>query len=69
MQGIEKRALAAYFRCGGPEQPCAYSSGVLSHNGREYVVLRNTGGVLACYRVRNDGRLKRLVRVPAGMQE
>jgi hypothetical protein len=33
---------------------------------RLYVTITNAGGanLLACYRVRNDGKLKRLVRVP-----
>jgi len=31
---------------------------------RNYVVLKNGNGILAIYRVRNDGMLKRLKRWP-----
>lgn len=68
---IESRALAAYFRSltGGPgavlsQQPTGQPI-VRELAGKQYVVLRNAGGVLAVYRVRNDGMLKRLKRWPA----
>ena len=51
---LVQRALAAYFRTGGTEQP-SQSSGVEKHGGKKYVVLRNARGALAIYRVRNDG--------------
>lgn len=59
----ERRALAAWFRTGGieqPKQPETWRCG-----GLFYVVLRNARGILAIYRVRNDGALKRLKRIPA----
>jgi hypothetical protein len=47
--------------------------GLLRHGcvsgGKRYVVLRNTKGVLAVYRVRNDGILKGLRRWPAALEE
>jgi len=46
-------------------QPSAVASGVEKHNGLEYVVLRNINGVLAVYRVHNDGQLRRMKRWPA----
>lgn len=63
------RAMAAYFRSAKPgeslAQPSNTSSGEQQHDGKWYVVLRNGGGVLAVYRVRNDDMLKRLKRWPA----
>lgn len=66
---LERRAFAAYFRSGGTEQPSATISGVEEHDGKTYVVLRNVSGLLACYRVRNDGKLKLLRRVPRAIAE
>lgn len=63
---ILRRAFAGYFRAGGMEQP-ANTSHHVAHNGHEYVVLENVRGVLAVYRLRNDGKLKRLRRLPAGL--
>ena len=66
---LTRRAFAAYFRSAAregvpsPDQPANYS-GVEEHGGKQYVVLRNVNGVLAVYRVRNDGILKGLKRWP-----
>jgi hypothetical protein len=72
------RAFAAYFkycdriRYGGQsrsepapwvDQPSS-GSGVVEHKGKEYVVLENCNGVLAVYRIRNNGYLKQLRRWP-----
>ncbi len=62
--GLTRRAFAAYFRSGHSDQP-ANTSGVQTVDGRRYVVLRNVNGVLAVYRVRNDGMLKGLRRWPS----
>lgn len=62
------RALAAYFRAGGTDQPSA-DSGVVEHDGKSYVVLRNVNGVLTVYRVLNDGGLKALKRWPTAVGE
>lgn len=65
-EALVRRAQAAYFRSGGNLQPSA-ASGVVSVDGLDYVVLRNVGGVLAVYRVRNDGMLKGLKRWPSSL--
>lgn len=67
---LTRRAFAAYFRTAGPnvDQP-ASSSGYERVNGRGYVVLRNVRGVLAVYRVRTSGALKRLARWPAALEQ
>ena len=65
---LENRALAAYFRSaaklgGSPNQPSPPT--IATVDGKQYVVLSNTKGILAVYRVRTDGVLKGLVRWPA----
>ena len=64
---LYRRAMAAYWRgrVGDPgvDQPAQRRSGVEEHGGKKYVVLRGDG-VLAVYRVRNDGMLKGLKRWP-----
>lgn len=62
---ILRRALAAYGWSNG--EPLPTSARIETHEGLRYVVLRRNGSVLACYRVRNDGKLKRLVRLPVGL--
>jgi hypothetical protein len=66
-----RRAFAAYFRSGGEfaMQPSASNSGLVFHNDKAYVVLRNGSDTLAVYRVRNDGILKGLRRWPAALEE
>ena len=66
MDTLTARAFAAYFRSGGMDQP-ANDSGPATIDGMTYVVLRNVNGVLAVYRVRTSGVLKRLVRWPAAL--
>ena len=63
MDELTGRAFAAYFRSGGVDQP-GNDSGTVELEGRRYVVLRNVTGVLAVYRVRTSGALKRLRRWP-----
>ena len=66
-----RRGYAAYFRAQGGDQPSHALSAVEEHGSKYYVVLRSGrygGTVVACYRVRNDGKLKRLVRLPAGVE-
>ena len=69
VQDLQRRAMAAYFRGGDTDHPSASASSVEELGGKHYVMLRGIGGVLACYRVRNDGKLKRLVRIPADLRE
>lgn len=61
-----RRAMAAYFRTPDSVSPAQPSGGgaVTEHDGRLYVVLQNVGGVLAVYRVQNDGILRRMKRWP-----
>jgi len=33
-------------------------------NGRKYATLDNVNGLLACYRIRPCGRLRKLIRIP-----
>lgn len=64
---LTRRAFAAYFRTGGTDQPTK-GSGEIEHDGKRYVVLRNRSGLLAVYRVRNDGMLRRMRRWPAELE-
>lgn len=63
------RAIRAYYiatkKEGGAVDQPANDSGIFKKVGKRYVVLRNVRGVLAVYRIRNDGLLKRLKRWPA----
>jgi len=71
MDALKARAYAAYFKTEGREaaQPSEVDSGEIEHGGKQYVALRNRNGILAIYRVRNDGMLKRLRRWPAALEE
>jgi len=64
-----RRAMAAYFRSGGTEQPSSSASGVQEVDGLMYVVLRNVNAVLSVYRVRPNGLLKGLKRWPQELSE
>ncbi len=64
---LTRRAFAAYFRSGGTRRPTK-SSGVVERDGKRYVVLNSSRGVLAVYRVRNDGMLRRMRRWPPDLQ-
>jgi hypothetical protein len=64
------RALRAYFMTAAHvgyrvDQPDSSSSGPANVGGHDYVALRNVNGVLAVYRVKNNGTLRRLKRWPA----
>ncbi len=63
------RARRAYFLAGKKEGgsvdiPSEHASGREEIGDHSYVVLRNGLGILAVYRLRNDGLLKRLKRWP-----
>lgn len=62
---LTRRALSAYFDSGGDELPSVTKLHRIK--GKHYVTLRRAGKLLACYRVRNDGKLKRLIRLPDGL--
>lgn len=67
------RAIAAYFRGykydNSLDQPNFGASTIESHNGKDYVVLRNIRGILAVYRITTSGQLKRLKRWPKEIEE
>jgi len=71
MDELTSRAYAAYFRTEGPEaqQPAEDMSGAVEHEGLTYVVLRNVNGVLAVYRLRPQGILKRMKRWPSALND
>lgn len=67
---LTARAMRAYFAAGrkegvSPMIPSGGLSGICEVADRSYIALKNGNGVLAVYRVRNDGMLKRLKRWPA----
>jgi hypothetical protein len=70
---LTARAFRAYFMAArkegsdSPDQP-ANTSGVEEVGDKRYVVLRSVQGILAVFRVRNDGLLKRLKRWPEGVE-
>ncbi len=70
MDELTSRAFAAYFRSesGIVDQPSAADSGPMELDGKGYVVLRNVNGILAVYRVRPSGALKRLRRWPHALE-
>ncbi|MGZ8339113.1 MAG: hypothetical protein ACXW2U_05310 [Telluria sp.] len=65
---LARRALAAWFKSGAIEQPTGPEL-VETTDGKTYVALYNTNGILAVYRVRNDGMLKGLKRYPKEIAE
>jgi hypothetical protein len=52
----------------GEVQQPSNDSNVMFVGDKLYVVLRNVNGILAVYRVRTDGVLKKLVRWPAQLE-
>jgi hypothetical protein len=63
-----RRAMAGYFRAGNNAQPASATSGVETVDGRTYVVLRNVSGILAVYRFRGTGLLRKLKRWPSELE-
>ena len=68
---LVRRAMAAYYKFSDRRDPPhpGNVSGIETVGGKDYVVLRNINGVLAVYRIRNDGMLKGLKRWPAGLED
>jgi hypothetical protein len=68
IDGYLKRAFAAYYRSYGESASIPSGNdpltGVVNLNGKRYVYLGNHGGLLAAYRIGNNGLLRRLRRVP-----
>jgi hypothetical protein len=65
---LARRAVAAYFRSGGTDQPQGRPY-LQTVNGLTYIVLRNITGVVAVYGVTNRGDLKRLKRWPSELND
>jgi hypothetical protein len=61
----EVRALEAYLRSGGTQQPTSLQTFEIV--GKSYVVLHNVSGILAVYRIKPNGCLRRLVRYPRAL--
>lgn len=60
---LGSRAMAAYWRT--EQMPLQSGEPILYKvEGRLHVVLANSDGILAVYRVKNDGALRRLKRIP-----
>lgn len=61
---LTQRAIKLHTgRVPGPQQPAVDLSGPATHDGLDYLVLRNLGGILAVYRVLPISKtLKRLKR-------
>jgi hypothetical protein len=74
MSDYLSRAMAAHFReCSKkgyiPMQPSQSGSGIEEYKGKQYVVLRNTNGIMKVYRITTSGQLKNLKRWPAEIKE
>lgn len=62
-KSVVERAIAAYLKAGGPDQPGKGSEEV-TIDEVTYAVLRNVKGILAVYRVDGKGYLRRIREVP-----
>ncbi len=65
MDQITCRALTAFFRSDGDDGRDLSSSGTVEYAERTYVVIRHATALVAVYRVRTSGALKRLKVWPA----
>jgi hypothetical protein len=69
---IMRRAFVAWYSADEAQAP-GHPSPAVSHHvrvaGHEYVVLRAGRSLLAAYRLRNDGKLKRLRRWPRELND
>jgi hypothetical protein len=61
---LVRRGCAAYVRAGTDPQPSSRTSTVQRLNGLWYVVLRSGRTTLGVYRIKPDGRLRKLRRWP-----
>ncbi len=71
MDAVLTRALAAYFKHDSDPQSGPFDCQVEAHgygdDMLQYTVLRSQGKVQAVFRVKNNGALKRLKRIPQGL--
>jgi hypothetical protein len=66
------RAAAAWARAAartGGGIPMVPDLAVEELDGLRYVTWRESGALVACFRVRNDGKLKALRRIPAELRD
>jgi hypothetical protein len=68
---LYRRAMAAYYRSGynsddGLPDGASY---LVDHDERRYIVLANSRLILAVYRIRQSGLLKRLRRWPKEIED
>lgn len=63
-----RRALSAYYRTGSVTVPDEHASGERTHDGKGYVVLGRENAVLAVYRVKAGGVLRRMRRWPKAVE-
>ena len=61
----EARAIEGYLRRGGTAQPTTPQTFKIGNES--YVVLSGVRGILAVYRIKPDGYLRRLVRYPKAL--
>jgi hypothetical protein len=70
---LKRRAFAGYWRFVRPGQPVASLDStraeVTEIRGKLYVSLTSGKVRVAVFRVRNDGKLKRLVRIPHELKD
>ncbi|MGO8693470.1 MAG: hypothetical protein ACLQMF_07310 [Rectinemataceae bacterium] len=64
MDDWTRRAIAAWYKGGGTEEPSIPASGVQEIAGLQYVILKNESSILAIYRIGNNNLLRRLRRPP-----
>jgi hypothetical protein len=65
---LTSRAITAYLRSGDQMPQPSAASGLQDIDGKPHVVLINSNGTLAVYRVRTNGKLQRLEEIPAALQ-
>jgi hypothetical protein len=71
MSEVVSRALRSYFKKEGHQaaQPTVRGTHQQEVADKSYVVLRNGSGVLAVFRIRTNGVLKRLRRWPTELED
>ncbi len=66
-KSLVERAITAYLKAGGPDQPGKGSEEV-TVDGVVYAVLRNVKGILAVYQLDSKGILRRMQDMPEGIK-
>lgn len=62
------RAISAYYRWGfDPNNNPIDTTSLITIKNKDYVICKKDSELMAVYRVRNDGKLKRLKRLPEGI--